>query len=92
MNKKQKQAFRRIARENGAQDISIVSMPKLPDVRELPVLKVGDRVIVPDCLYLGVGTVIRFEPDGRMVCLSFYGKEGWWSKRDLKKVSDASTD
>lgn len=50
-----------------------------------PVLKVGDRVRVRGREGLGVGTVISFDADQRLVWLSFGGMDGWWARMDLMK-------
>ena len=60
--------------------------PCLPRKFPPAVLKVGDRVKIRERDGFGVGTVISFDPDGRLVRVSFISCEGWWSRSDLRKV------
>jgi hypothetical protein len=54
----------------------------------LPVLKIGDRVRVKGREWLGCGTVISFDKDGRLINLSFASVTGWWNRADLRVIRD----
>lgn len=61
--------------------------PSVKNAPAAPVLKTGDRVRVREKAQLGVGTVISFDVDYRLVKVSFSGGLlGWWARMDLVKV------
>lgn len=50
--------------------------------------RMGDRVKIRGRERFGVGTVISFDADYRLVRLSFSGMDGWWARMDLMKEGE----